>query len=137
MAESQKDINSVINVGGALDQWNGVSISGGALVRYDTKPIGGKPSADYDADEREPLTILLRMRITGADQAARDAKIALYARGTKFSCKASPSGSGDMKITGLDATGSDFIVTEAPMEHTRGENSELTMTLTESGPTPA
>ena len=53
MAESLKDLNAVINVGGVLTHWNGASEEGGELTEYDTTPVGGPPAADYDADVRK------------------------------------------------------------------------------------
>jgi hypothetical protein len=138
MAETLKDINVVTNVGGALTHWNGIATGGGEMTRYDKTPIGGPPAADYDTDVRSPLEATIRTRVVGADAAARTAVIAGFARGETFSVKASPSGSGDMSITGLDAVGTDMIVDKDPeVSVNHGENAELTVHLIEVGPTPA
>ena len=137
MAESQKMNNAVLNVGGPLTHANAVSSGGGELVEFDTTGIGGPPSADFDEDIRAKRTFDVTTRILGADQAARDAFIAKFARGTRFSGKTTPSGVGQFYITGEDVDGTDFVVTSRNINHGGNEeNSELSFTLTEAGPTP-
>lgn len=137
--ESQKDTNIVANVGGVLTHFNGIGEGGGALTRYDTTPIGGPPSADVDPDVREPLTYNVRTRVVGADQAARQAFLAKFVRGTTFDSKAAPVGSDDMKITGANqaaSVGRRFTVMNVESSTEQAGNMELTITLEETGATP-
>lgn len=137
MANSLKDINAVLNVGGVLSYANGVASSGGELVAYDKTPIGGPPATDFDEDVRAPDVLTLTVRVVGADVAAMEAVIEGFKRGKVFSCKASASGATDMKITGFSATGRDFTVTNCTINYQFQQNAELSVVLTESGATPA
>lgn len=137
MAETLKDINAVAYAGSTLTHFNGFSSEGGELTRYDSTPVGGPPSGDYDTNVRKELTLNLTTRVVGADAAARKAIVDRYARGSVFSGKTTASASGDLAVTGEDVVGKDFIVTQRTVSHKFGENSELSVTFTEKGPTPA
>lgn len=137
MSESLKDLNAVINVGGALTHWNGVSSEGGELTEYNTTPIGGPPAADYDSDVREKKSFSITTKVMGVDAAARQTFIDKFARGTVFSGKTAPAGNSQFNITGEDVNGTDYIVANRTIGHTEAENSELTILLKEKGPTPA
>jgi hypothetical protein len=140
MAESQKDINIVANVGGALTHFNGITDSGATLTRYDTTPIGGPPAADVDTDVREPLKYSVTTRVVGADQTERDSFMARFARGQTFDAVgSSPTGTGQMLITGpnaTDATGRRFTVMNSSASTQQGQNMELTIEMEETGATP-
>jgi hypothetical protein len=139
--ESQKDINIVANVGGALTHFNNVSEGGGALQPYDTTPVGGPPSADVDEDVRERITYTVATLVMGADQTARDAFLAKFAAGKFFDAVAgAPAGTNQMKITGPNqarAAGRRFTIFDPTSSTDKGGNMVLTFTLNETGATPA
>lgn len=138
MAETLKDINATLNVGGVLAHMNGVQGGGGELVRYDTTPVGGPPEGNFDANVRAPLTFSLTTRVVGDTAEERETFIAKFPRGKVFACKESPAGDSEMFISGQpDAIGKDFIVMNSTTSHSFQENSELTVEMEEKGPTGA
>ncbi len=138
MPQVQADYNAILNIGGALTHARAVSGGGGELVQYDSTPIGGPPSFNADPDVRPPLTFEVTTLVVGATQADRDTFVAKFDRGNIFDFVATPSGANQMYISGEpDALGKRFMVTSRNPTHTFQENSELAVTLTESGLTPA
>jgi hypothetical protein len=145
MPELRKDINILVNLGGALTHWNGVEETGGGLALYDNTPVGGPPGADVDADVRERMGYTVRTRIPGVDEAARETYAARFANGTTFDAVSNPSTSGQMRITGKPAAiGRRFTVTNALQSTsatgggaTEGQNTEMTITLIETGASPS
>lgn len=134
MAETQKDTNSIFNVGGVLTHARSVAGGGGELVQYEATPIGGPPEINTNPNVRALLTFDVTTLIVGADQSARDAFVAKFNPGQEFKFKASPSGNGEMYITGQPtAIGRTFVVTSRNPSHSFQENSELNFTITEKG----
>jgi hypothetical protein len=137
MSETMKDTNIILNVGGVLTHANGVQGGGGELVEYDSTPIGGPPAMDVDVDVRSRLTWNVTTRVVGDDDAARAAFVARFNRGEVFDCKATAALSGEMAVSGEpDAIGKRFVVTSRNINHQFQQNSELSFTLSEQGPTP-
>jgi hypothetical protein len=143
MASLQKDVDLTTNVGGDLTHWTGVEETGGELVVYNTRPIGGAPSQEVDVTQRQPYGYTVKTRVVGDDATARATFRAKYAEGQTFDAKATPSDDGDMKITGrAGAIGRRFVITQS-VENTSGTTgtegalTELTITMTELGATPS
>lgn len=135
MAQGASDVTAIINIdNAALTHWTGVQDEGGALTRYDFTPVGGPPSADFDADVREPLAFSLTTKIIGADAAARATFMEKFARGTSYDNVATPSATGQMHISDRpDAIGRAFVVTDSNASRTQGQPTELTVRFEESG----
>lgn len=148
MAGIQRDIDLIINVGGVLTHWIGVEEGGGELVKYESGPVGGPSTFDYDSTGamRTRMTYDVKTQIPFAIKADAEEFRALFAIGKHFDAKAAPSGDDEMFITGRpEQIGKRFVSVKIPtasyartaQNSTDGAVVEISIMLEESGPTPA